>query len=246
MHFYSSYYGGDGDETGKGIAVDNDCNAYIVGSTASTDLETKSAASSPLQSSFQGGGTDGFVAKVDTESDGDASLTYSTYFGGSINDRVESVAVDPLQRAYITGASNSSASSFPLRNAFDSSQQNGEAFVAKLNADGTALFYCSFLGGNNGNTSADGEEGLGITIDFGGNVYVTGRTTSGATFPQVNPLTSNFRARHFLLRSRRRSRTTPFRRFCIRLPLADQVRKARQSRLIHVAMSISRAQQPTD
>src|SRR6185369_12252758 len=195
---YSSYYGGDGDEIGKGIAVDNDRNAYIVGSTASTDLETKSAASSPLQSTFHGGGFDGFVAKVDTESDGDASLTYSTYFGGSINDRVESVAVDPLQRAYITGASNSSASSFPLRNAFDSSQQNGEAFVAKLNADGTALFYSSFLGGNNGNTSNDGEEGLGITIDFGGNAYVTGRTTSGATFPAVLPLESNLSGTAFL------------------------------------------------
>jgi hypothetical protein len=195
---YSSYYGGDGDEIGKGIAVDNDRNAYIVGSTASTDLETKSAASSPLQTSFQGGSTDGFVAKVDTESDGNASLTYSTYFGGNVNDRVEAVAVDPLQRAYITGASNSSPTSFPLRNAFDSTQQNGEAFVAKLNADGTALFYCSFLGGNNGNTSADGEEGLGLTIDFGGNVYVTGRTTSGATFPQVLPLTSEFSGTAFL------------------------------------------------
>jgi Beta-propeller repeat len=195
---YSSYYGGDGDEVGKGIAVDNDRNAYIVGSTASTDLKTTSAASTPLQSTFQGGGFDGFVAKVDTESDGDASLTYSTYFGGNINDRVESVAVDPLQRAYITGASNSSPSSFPLKNAFDSTQQNGEAFVAKLNADGTALFYCSFLGGNNGNTSADGEEGLGLTIDFGGNVYVTGRTTSGATFPQLLPLSSNLSGTAFL------------------------------------------------
>jgi hypothetical protein len=195
---YSSYYGGDGDEAGKGIAVDNDRNAYIVGSTASTDLETKSAASSPLQSTFQGGSTDGFVAKVDTEADGNASLTYSTYFGGNINDRVEAVAVDPFQRAYITGASNSSTSSFPLKNAFDSTQTNGEAFVAKLNADGTALFYCSFLGGNNGNTSADGEEGLGLTIDFGGNVYVTGRTTSGASFPSVLPLPANQQGTAFL------------------------------------------------
>lgn len=195
---YSSYYGGDGDEIGRGIAVDNDRNAYIVGSTASTDLETKSVASSPLQTAFQGGSTDGFVAKIDTEADGNSSLTYSTYFGGNINDRVESVAVDPLQRAYITGASNSSPSSFPLKNAFDSTQQNGEAFVAKLNADGTALFYCSFLGGNNGNTSADGEEGLGLTIDFGGNVYVTGRTTSGATFPQLLPLSSDLLGTAFL------------------------------------------------
>ena len=195
---YSSYHGGDGDDIGRGIAVDNDRNAYFVGSTASTDMDTKSPASTPLRATFQGGSTDGFVVKVDTESDGNASLTYSTYFGGNINDRVEAVAVDPFQRAYITGASNSSPTSFPLRNAFDSSQQNGEAFVAKLNADGTALFYSSFLGGNNGNTSNDGEEGLGITIDFGGNAYVTGRTTSGASFPVVLPLQSNLSGTAFL------------------------------------------------
>ncbi|HEV8187447.1 MAG TPA: SBBP repeat-containing protein [Pyrinomonadaceae bacterium] len=195
---YSSYYGGDGDDVGLGIAVDADRNAYIVGSTASTDLETKSPALSPLRATFQGGGFDGFVAKIDTEADGNASLTYSTYFGGNINDRVESVAVDAFQRAYITGASNSSAASFPLRNAFDSTQTNGEAFVAKLNADGTALFYSSFLGGNNGNTPSDGEEGLGIAIDFAGNAYVTGRTTSGASFPAVLPLASNLQGTAFL------------------------------------------------
>jgi hypothetical protein len=195
---YSSYYGGDGDDVGLGIAVDSDRNAYIVGSTASTDLETKSPALSPLRATFQGGGFDGFIAKIDTEADGNASLTYSTYFGGNINDRVESVAVDAFQRAYITGASNSSAASFPLRNAFDATQTNGEAFVAKLNADGTALFYCSFLGGNNGNTPSDGEEGLGIAVDFGGNAYVTGRTTSGATFPAVLPLASNLQGTAFL------------------------------------------------
>ena len=196
---YASYLGGDGDEIGRGIAVDLDRNAYVVGSTASTDLETKSPSSlPPLRATFQGGGFDGFVAKVDTTSDGAASLTYSTYFGGNINDRVESVAVDALQRAYITGASNSSPSSFPLRNAFDSTQTNGEAFVAKLNADGTALFYSSFLGGDNANTSSDGEEGLGITIDFGGNAYVTGRTTSGASFPAVLPLALNLQGTAFL------------------------------------------------
>ena len=196
---YSSYHGGDGDDIGKGIAVDNDRNAYFVGSTASTDMDTKSpSASAPLRATFQGGGTDGFVVKVDTESDGNASLTYSTYFGGNINDRVESVAVDAQQRAYITGASNSSPTSFPLKNAFDSTQTNGEAFVAKLNADGTALFYCSFLGGDNANTSNDGEEGLGIVIDAGGNAYVTGRTTSGASFPAVLPLALNLQGTAFL------------------------------------------------
>ncbi len=151
-----------------------------------------------MRATFQGGGFDGFIVKVDTEADGNSSLTYSTFFGGNINDRVESVAVDAFQRAYITGASNSSPSSFPLKNAFDSTQTNGEAFVAKLNADGTALFYCSFLGGNNGNTTNDAEEGLGIAIDFGGNAYVTGRTTSGASFPAVQPLNANLQGTAFL------------------------------------------------
>jgi len=181
---YASYLGGEGDDIGRGVAVDAAGNAYVVGSTASTDLKTKSPSGlPPLQENFQGGGFDGFAAKVDTKSKDDNSLTYLTYFGGNINDRVESVAVDSSQRAYITGASNSSPGSFPLKNPFDSAQTNGEAFVAKLNADGTALFYCSFLGGANGNTPNDGEEGLGIAIDSAGNAYVTGRTTSGDTFP---------------------------------------------------------------
>lgn len=70
---YSSYYGGDGDEIGRGVAVDLDRNAYIVGSTASTDLETKSPASVPFRATFQGGGFDGFVAKIDTEADGNVA-----------------------------------------------------------------------------------------------------------------------------------------------------------------------------
>src|SRR5581483_1051318 len=183
---YASYLGGSGEDVGKGIAVDAARNAYVVGSTGSNDLETKAPAGQslpPLRAAFQGGGTDGFVAKIDTEASGDSSLTYLTYFGGNGNDRAEAVAVDAAQRAYITGATSSSATSFPLRNAFDSRQFNGEAFVAKLNADGTALFYSSFLGGDNGNTTTDGEEGLGLAIDSAGNAYVTGRTTSGATFP---------------------------------------------------------------
>lgn len=183
---YASYLGGGEDDTGLGIAVDASRNAYVGGSTRSTDLQTKSPAGQslpPLQATFQGGQFDGFVAKIDTQARGDASLTYLTYFGGNVNDRVEAVAVDSAQRAYITGATNSSASTFPLLNAFDSVQFNGEAFVAKLNADGTARFYCSFLGGENGNGAGDGEEGLAIAIDAGENVYVTGRTTSGASFP---------------------------------------------------------------
>lgn len=184
---YASYLGGRDDDEGFGIATDDVGNAYVGGRTRSTDLETKSPAGQslpPLQAFFQGDAFDGFVAKIDTEAKGDSSLTYLTYFGGNGNDRVESIAVDAFQRAYITGATRSAATAFPLLNAFDLVQFNGEAFVAKLNADGTALFYCSFLGGENGNVSGtDFEEGMGIAVDSAGNAYVTGNTTSRNTFP---------------------------------------------------------------
>lgn len=182
---YASFLGGREDDRALGIAVDPDRNAYVVGKTRSTDLETKAPAGQtlpPLQESFQGSPFDGFVAKVDTESEGNPSLTYLTYFGGDQNDRVEAVAVDSFQRAYIAGATSSRAT-FPLVNAFDTTQTNGEAFVAKLNADGTALFYSTFLGGENTNTTEDFEEATGIAIDASGNAYVTGNTSAGDSFP---------------------------------------------------------------
>lgn len=183
---YSSFIGGREDDHALGLAVDPDRNAYVGGKTRSFDLETKAPAGQtlpPLQKTFQGGQFDGFVAKIDTESEGDSSLTYLTYFGGNGNDRVEAVAVDAFHRAYITGATSSDPSRFPLLNAFDATQRNGEAFVAKLNANGTTLFYSSFLGGDNDNTAEDFEEGTGIAIDDAGNAYVTGNTTAGDTFP---------------------------------------------------------------
>lgn len=183
---YASFLGGTADDRAMGVAVDADRNAYVAGNTSSTDLQTKAPAGQtlpPLQGTFRGGQFDGFVAKVDTEAEGPGSLTYLTYFGGNRNDRVEGVAVDALQRAYIAGASNSDAATFALVNAFDITQTNGEGFVAKLNADGTALFYSSFLGGDNANTTEDFEEATGIAIDSSGNAYVTGNTSSGDSFP---------------------------------------------------------------
>lgn len=183
---YASYLGGTDDDEARSIAVDAARNVYIGGSTSSTDLSTKAPSGQslpPLQSTFQGGSTDAFIAKIDSEETGTASLAYLTYFGGNATDRINGIAVDSAQRAYVVGATSSAASTFPLLNAFDSTQQNGESFVAKLNADGTARFYCSFLGGNNGNGPADFEEGFGITLDTGGNAYIAGQTTSAQTFP---------------------------------------------------------------
>ncbi len=197
---YASYVGGSDIEAAPGlglnvdIATDNAGNAYLGGTTFSEDLPVKSPAGQslpPLQSNLKGF-TDGFVAKIDTEASGAASLTYQTYFGGGDVDTIEAIKVDAQQRVYITGQTFSFASTFPLKNAFRTTLTEGEAYVAKLNADGTALFYCSYLGGDSS------EAGLDIALDQAGNTYVAGTTRSGASFLSVNPLTANLAGSSFL------------------------------------------------
>jgi hypothetical protein len=177
---YGSYLGGVGEDIAHGIAVDAAGNAYVVGQTSSSDLNTRAPSGQPLRATFNGGSTDGFISKVDvTNASGPGSLVYLSYYGGVGIDSVNAVTVEAnTQRTYITGRSDN-ATGFPLLNAFDSSATLTDAFVAKLNADGTAQFYSSFLGG----TSFD--EGNAIALDAALNVYVTGQTLS-TNFPNKN------------------------------------------------------------
>jgi hypothetical protein len=179
---YSTYLGGSGQEAGRGIAVDSAGNAYVTGYTYSTNFPT----ASPLQAAFGGGACgsdpcyDAFVVKLNGAG---SALVYSTYLGGSGSDGGCSIAVDAGGNAYVTGSTNSTdfPMASPLQAAFGGG--NFDAFVAKLNAAGSALFYSTYLGGS-GN---DG--GYGIAVDFSTNVYVTGYTGS-TNFPVAAPLQS--------------------------------------------------------
>jgi hypothetical protein len=177
---YASLLGGNGDDQAHGIAVDAAGNAYVVGETASNNLAVKAPGGAVLDLTFNGGSSDGFIAKIDpTNAVGATSLVSLTYYGGAGIDVMNAVTVEPAtQRAYITGRA-SSATGFPLLNAFDVSATGTDAFVAKLNADVTAQFYSSFLG----STSFD--EGRAIAIDEALNVYVAGNTLS-TNFPHIN------------------------------------------------------------
>jgi uncharacterized repeat protein (TIGR01451 family) len=163
---YSTYLGGSDDDEGRGIAVDGAGNAYVTGSTPSTNF--------PTQNPYQGDqpGHDVFVTKIDTTQSGAASLIYSTYLGGSWGDYGNKIAVDGNGNAYVTGWTVST--DFPTTNAYQGAYGGGDwdAFVTKLNAAGGSLLYSTYLGGS------DDDRGYGIAVDGAGNAYVAGRILS--------------------------------------------------------------------
>ena len=117
------------------------------------------------------------------------ALIYCGYIGGSGYDEGNGIAVDGDGNAYVTGYTASTEATFPVKVGPDLTY-NGydDAFVAKINADGTALVYCGYIGGS------DLDYGEDIAVDGAGNVYVTGTTGSTeATFPVTTgpDLTSN-------------------------------------------------------
>jgi hypothetical protein len=170
---YCGYIGGSGSDTGQGIAVDGSGNAYITGYTDSTQTTFPETIGPDLT---YNGGQDAFVAKVNASG---ASLAYCGYIGGADSEAGLSIAVDTSGSAYVTGNTRSTEATFPVAVGPDLTQ-NGEvdAFVVKVNAPGTGLSYCGYLGGWNY------EYGRGIAIDAAGNAYVTGQTTS-SDFPVV-------------------------------------------------------------
>ena len=167
---YSTYLGGGGIDNGTAIAVDDFGNAYITGSTFSTDFPTEEA----YQTYPGGSDCDAFVTKLYSSGD---SLVYSSYLGGANDvDEGHAITVDTYGNAYITGRTWSS--DFPVEGEYQIYQGNesSDAFVTKFNSDGSDLVYSTFLGG------FDADRGIGISIDAEGNAYVTG-TTNSSDFP---------------------------------------------------------------
>ncbi len=179
---YSTYLGGSDASWGAGIAVDNSGDAYIIGSTNSTDFPTMNA----LQPTFGGGPSDAFVAKINPSG---SALLYSSYLGGSSQEFGSQIAVDRTGNAYVTGQTLST--DFPttpgaFQRVCGSSTGCWDAFVAKINPTGSAFIYSTYLGGSGIDDAFAGA----IAADDAGNAYVTGDTGS-TDFPTLNPLQSS-------------------------------------------------------
>ncbi|MDQ2997965.1 MAG: SBBP repeat-containing protein, partial [Chloroflexota bacterium] len=182
---YSTYLGGNGDESGYGIAVDGMGQIYVTGSTNSTGFPTQNALfpGCGLNAGICSG--DAFVTKFTANGQ---QLIYSTFFGGDSADVGWAIAVDSGGNAYVTGQTYSNNFPTTLATAKQPTYGGGgnDVFVSKLNADGSQLLYSTYLGGVND------DYGYGIAVDNSGKAYVTGAAVSaGATSGTGFPLTTS-------------------------------------------------------
>ncbi len=164
---YSGFLGGTIYDLGAAIAVDANFNAYIAGTTQSSNFPTLS----PTQASL-GGGTDAFVTKLNSA----GAITFSTFLGGTSNEEVGGIAVDAQGNIFIAGGTSSSNFPVvsPIQSAISGSQ---DAFVAKISY-ANAVVFSTYLGGSGGSP----QQATAIALDTAGNPYVTGVTTS-TNFP---------------------------------------------------------------
>ena len=173
------------------IAVDSQNNIYVAGTTDSTNypmvhavqpvaVPTYITGPDPNLNNYFATYT-GFIAKFSSNC---TSIVYSTYYGGALEDRITSIAVDDAGNLYGTGYTDST--DFPVTNAVQATYGGGaygiyDAVAFKLDSTGTNIVYSTYLRGS------QTDQGYGVAVDTNHNAYIVG-TTYSANFPVTNAI----------------------------------------------------------
>jgi len=189
---YSTFLSGSGSghdgvgDNACAIAVDKSGDAYVTGSTGSSNFPTTTGAYQTTNPAAAKTQTAAFVTKLNPAG---TALLYSTYLGGSEDASGSAIAVNASGDAYVAGYAI--YTDFPVtagafqtaNNASADSATN--AFVTELNATGTGLVYSTWLGGSGAAINAyvhSGDSADAIAVDASGDAYVTG-TAFSSNFP---------------------------------------------------------------
>jgi uncharacterized repeat protein (TIGR01451 family) len=142
---YSTYLGGNGEDQGRSIALDQVGNVYVTGETFSTNFPTMN----PTQIS-NGGGADVFLTKINAAG---TAIDFSTYIGGSGADYGYGIVVDGQANAYVTGSTNST--NFPIASSYQHSYGGGanDAFLTVVSTCAFAFSTPSAFGAPGGTGS---------------------------------------------------------------------------------------------
>jgi hypothetical protein len=138
---YSTYIGSTNDDTCTAIYVDSSMNAIVLGVTLSTNFPVTSGS----YDTSHNGGYDSYVLKLNSLGSG---LVFSTFIGGSSADHARANTCDSSGSIFITGYTLSS--NFPTTsNAYDrTSNGNEDVYVTKMNNNGSAIVFSTYIGGS--------------------------------------------------------------------------------------------------
>jgi uncharacterized repeat protein (TIGR01451 family) len=199
---YVAYIGGNGTDTPVGISVDSAEDAYVAGTTSSSNFPTTST--NAYQTTPEVPGTHAFVTEMLNNA---STLQYSSYLSGNGTDIASGMAIDASGNMYVTGTTTSSdvastvdqfpASTLPQALPFQISPRAPiQFFVTKVNTNAPrtgSIAYSTYFGGGAFDTPQPIATGGGIAVDTNGNVYFTGTTnflytgsSSSTDFPILN------------------------------------------------------------
>lgn len=165
---WATYYGGTGNDYGRGITIDTAGKIYLAGRTQSaTGITT--AGSYQDAKAGTAASYDAFIAKFDTA----GQREWGTYYGGTGQDGSQhfNIAADGFDNIYLTG-NTQSANGIATQGAFQEVRPGGhDAFLAKFSTSGH-LSWATYYGGS------AGDYGSSVTADMTGNVYLLGYSGS--------------------------------------------------------------------
>ena len=168
---YATYLGGEGIDDGRAILLGANGLVYITASTLSDYFPMAGFSAQP----FRAGAQDVVVDVMDLTKDGEKSLVYGTFYGGTGNEEVRGMAFDAQGNVVITGYTLSTDLPVTFDAMYSQSAGNGDAFVAVLNpsvAFAQGLKYSTYFGGTHGDV------GYQVAASKDGSIAISGYTLS--------------------------------------------------------------------
>jgi hypothetical protein len=172
---FSTFIEGTGDGS-KVLALDVAASDSIVvgGYTLSPAFPVTPGALDTTYSPLQ----EGFVTRLDPTG---SFLEWSTFLGGSNDEAVTSLKADSSDQVTVVGFTRSQNFPFSVGAFNHTVPLGGGTFITRLNAQGNALLWSTFLGGTSDNGS-NIATATALAIEPNGNVVLVG-TCTDPTFP---------------------------------------------------------------
>jgi hypothetical protein len=170
---YSTYIGGEKDDIGTSITVDQNNSAYVTGYTFSDEQTFPVSIDTPGFDKIHGGYEDVFCVKINPTGD---QLLFSTYIGGVSYDVSREIILGKDNTVFISGDTRSDDSSFPVGGRYPSLYSifggNIDSFLVQLDSAGENILFSTLIGGQMP------EENTYFALSSLGDIFIAGQSSS--------------------------------------------------------------------